>query len=182
VIPEIYLKIARNAIQSRFSTVDNDKEALMALDPELNTLQATFVTLTLHNRLRGCIGSIIAHRTLYDDLVSNAKAAAFNDPRFPPLSEHELDEVVIEVSLLTHPEAVIYKDTEELSRIIRPKIDGVILRLGNHQATFLPQVWDELSDFSTFFTHLGLKAGIGNDPLAYHPDIYVYQVSKIKEE
>jgi hypothetical protein len=132
--------------------------------------------------LRGCIGSIIAHRSLIDDLVSNAISAAFHDPRFLPLSRDELDDVRVEVSLLTPPLEVTYDNAQDLSHIIRPNIDGVILRLGNYQATFLPQVWEELSDFGSFFSHLGIKAGLGNDPLSYHPDIYIYQVEKYKEE
>lgn len=177
-----YLTIARNAIMAHFSGEAIDKNQLLSLYPELAHHRATFVTLTIHGRLRGCIGSIIAHRSLIDDLVSNAESAAFHDPRFPPLTESELGDLRIEISFLTHPEEIIYKDRDELSRIIRPNIDGVILRLGNYQATFLPQVWEELDDFDTFFTHLGLKAGIGNDPLSYHPEIYTYQVEKIKED
>ncbi len=140
-----------------------------------------FKPIPINGRLRGCIGSIIAHRPLIDDLISNAQSAAFHDPRFSPLTESEFERIRIEVSLLTHPEAVAYKDREGLSKIIRPNIDGVILRLGNQQATFLPQVWEELTDFDDFFAHLGLKAGIGHDPLSFHPEIYTYQVEKHKE-
>ncbi|MDD5159952.1 MAG: AmmeMemoRadiSam system protein A [Sulfuricurvum sp.] len=179
--PLTYLKIARDAIKAHFEHTQIDKNALLAIYPELSAQRASFVTLTINGHLRGCIGSIIAHQILIDDLISNAVSAAFRDPRFPPLSRSELDEVKIEVSLLTHPEPITYRDTDELSRIIRPDIDGVILRLGNRQATFLPQVWEELPDFNSFFTHLGLKAGIGNDPLSYHPDIFTYQVKKYKE-
>ncbi|MDD2266603.1 AmmeMemoRadiSam system protein A [Sulfuricurvum sp.] len=177
----VYLKIARDVIKAHFEHTVVDKDTLIDTYPELKIQRATFVTLTLNGHLRGCIGSIIAHQSLIDDLVSNAESAAFRDPRFPPLSLNELDSAKIEVSLLTKPELVTYKDAEDLSHIIRPNIDGVILRVGNYQATFLPQVWEELEDFDSFFTHLGLKAGIGNDPLSYHPDIYTYQVEKIKE-
>lgn len=182
MIPSLYLSIARESIQKRLSGVEIDKKALLATYPEMSEPRATFVTLTLHGQLRGCIGSLVAHRSLIDDLVSNAQSAAFHDPRFPPLSKSELDDVRVEVSLLTEPQHITYRDANELSHIIRPNIDGVILRLGNRQATFLPQVWEELSDFESFFTHLGLKAGIGNNPISYHPDIYTYQVEKVKEE
>lgn len=180
--PHVYLQIARDVIKAHFENTQIDKNALLSIYPELSIHRASFVTLTMNGHLRGCIGSIIAHQSLLDDLISNATSAAFRDPRFPPLSRSELDEVIIEVSLLTHPEPVMYRDAVELSHIIRPDVDGVILRLGNHQATFLPQVWEELSDFESFFAHLGLKAGIGNDPLSYHPDIFTYQVEKYKEE
>jgi uncharacterized protein len=180
--PKIYLDIAREAIQSRFDQRQIDKDNFVNLYPELTNKGASFVTLTSQGRLRGCIGSIIAHRPLIDDLISNAQSAAFHDPRFTPLTKHELGNIRIEVSLLTHPQPVPYDNRAELSKIIRPDIDGVILRLGNQQATFLPQVWEELSDFDEFFAHLGLKAGIGHDPLSFHPEIYTYQVEKFKEE
>lgn len=181
MIPLSYISIARDAIKAHFSSSVIDKTALLQQHPEMQSHQATFVTLTLHGRLRGCIGSVVAHRPLIDDLISNAVSAAFKDPRFPPLTSAEAEEVKIEVSLLSNPVAVEYRDADELSRIIRPGKDGVILRLGNHQATFLPQVWEELNDFDSFFSHLGMKAGIGDTPLSYHPEIYTYQVDKIKE-
>lgn len=180
--PSVYIQIAKSAIQARFDGIIIDKEPYIASYPELTEKKACFVTLTFRHQLRGCIGSIIAHQSLIDDLISNAVSAAFHDPRFPPLSREEFSETTVEVSLLTHPKEVIYTDRDHLFQIIRPYLDGVILRLNNHQATFLPQVWDDLNDFDTFFAHLGLKAGIGNNPLAYHPEIYTYQVDKFKEK
>lgn len=181
MVPQYCIQIAKDAIRARLEGEKIDKNFLLSLHPELSEKKATFVTLTLHDRLRGCIGSLIAHRPLLDDLISNAESAAFHDPRFSPLSWTEADAIKIEVSLLSDPQSVEYRDVDELKGIIRPGIDGIILRYGNNQATFLPQVWEELEDFETFFSHLGMKAGIGIDPLAYHPDIYTYQVDKIKE-
>ncbi len=177
-----YLKIARDSIRSHFDGTTMDKTSILQQYPQMSIPKATFVTLTLHGQLRGCIGSLIAHRPLVDDLISNAQSAAFRDPRFSPLSITEFNEVNIEVSLLSEPKLVPYHDQAELKSLIHRNIDGVILQLGNHQATFLPQVWEELNDFESFFSHLGMKAGIGSDPLSYHPDIYTYQVEKIKEE
>jgi len=181
MVPSFYIQIARDAINAHFENASVRKNEILELHPEMSLPKATFVTLTIEGSLRGCIGSIIAHKPLLDDLISNAQSAAFHDPRFKPLTSEEAARIKIEVSLLTEPKAVDYRDAQELSRIICPGIDGVILRLGNYQATFLPQVWEELSDFDTFFAHLGMKAGIGNDPLSHHPDIYTYQVDKIKE-
>lgn len=177
-----YIQIAKTAIQAHFDGVSVDKDRYLSMYPELSEKKACFVTLTLNKQLRGCIGSIIAHRSFIDDLISNAISAAFHDPRFLPLSREEFSNVSVEVSILTPPQEVEYRDRDDLFRIIRPNIDGVILRLSNHQATFLPQVWDDLTDFESFFTHLGLKAGLGNDPLAYHPEIYTYQVEKYEED
>jgi len=177
----VYIQIARRAIQEHFDDIPVNKSAYMSAYPELSLKKASFVTLTLEKQLRGCIGSIIAHRPLIDDLISNARSAAFHDPRFSPLNKDEFSKISIEVSILTDPHEVEYQNRIDLAQIIRPGIDGVILRLGNYQATFLPQVWEELTDFESFFTHLGVKAGLGSDPLAYHPDIYTYQVQKYKE-
>lgn len=182
MVPAHYLAIARESIEKRLSGLDIDKKALLAVYPEMLEHKATFVTLTLHGQLRGCIGSLVAHRPLLDDLISNAQSAAFHDPRFAPLTPAEFTAIKIEVSLLSEPKLVSYTDKAKLKSLIHVGIDGVILSLGNYQATFLPQVWEELTDFESFFAHLGMKAGIGNDPLAYHPEIYTYQVEKIKED
>ncbi len=182
MVPALYLTIARESILKQFSGLEMDKNTLLATYPELSKPKATFVTLTLHGQLRGCIGSLVAHRPLLDDLISNAQSAAFRDPRFSPLSHEEFSMIKIEISLLSEPKLVSYTDKVELKSLVRKGIDGVILRVGNYQTTFLPQVWEELDDFESFFAHLGMKAGIGNNPLAYHPEIYIYQVEKIKED
>lgn len=104
----------------------------------------------------------------------------FRDFRFQPLSKKEFEEIEIEISILTVPKIVIYNSIEELKEKIKPGIDGVILRKEQNQATFLPQVWEELSSFDTFFEHLCLKAGLEFDTLNYFPEIYTYQVEKIK--
>ncbi len=182
MINQLYLTIAREAILCAFENSQIDTHALLQAYPDLAQPHATFVTITLHGKLRGCIGSLIAHRPLIEDLISNASSAAFRDPRFPPLTPKEFPEIRIEVSLLTQPQRVDYNSKEELRRLIRPNIDGVILRHRNHQATFLPQVWEELSDFDSFFDHLGMKGGLGADPLAHHPEIYTYQVEKFEEK
>ena len=176
-----YLKIAREAIASKFDGSEINKYTYLNEYTALGVNKATFVTLTLHGQLRGCIGSLIAHRPLIDDLILNAQSAAFHDPRFSPLTHAEFQNVTIEVSLLSEPILLEYSDIEDLKSKIRINEDGVILRHGTNQATFLPQVWEELNDFESFFTHLGMKAGLGNDPLAFHPEIYTYQVEKIKD-
>ena len=158
-----------------------DIRALKAQDPELAKERATFVTLTQEGRLRGCIGSVVPHRPLIDDLVANAKAAAFEDPRFAPLKPEEFEKTAVEVSLLSVPQPLAYTDVEDLKRKIVPRKDGVILRLGASQATFLPQVWEELNDFELFFAHLCLKAGLPQNCLAYRPQIYTYRVEKFGE-
>lgn len=122
---------------------------------------ASFVTLTIDGRLRGCIGTLEAYRPLHDDVEENARAAAFADPRFPPLTAVELDRIRIEVSRLGPPEPIDYDGTEAGAiAALRPGVDGVILRRGRHRATFLPQVWEQLPEPREFLAHLRRKAGI----------------------
>jgi len=178
----VLLTLARESIEEVLETRNIiDRGALVAEHPALERPMATFVTLTVGGELRGCIGTLVAHRPLVDDIIHNAKAAAFQDPRFPPLSASEYPRTAVEVSLLSEPQEVSYRDTQELKSIIRPGVDGVILALGGRQATFLPQVWEQLPDFETFFVHLGHKAGIGGNALEFHPQIFTYQVEKAKD-
>ncbi len=177
---DILLKIAKDAIKSEFDSTKIDKEALIKKYPYLSEQKATFVTLNLNNNLRGCIGSLIAHRSLIDDLIHNAKAAAFSDPRFAPLTKEEFEKIEIEISLLSTPKKVDYTDIDDLKSKITIGKDGVILKLGSYQATFLPQVWEQLSSFELFFDHLCQKAGLGVNCLSNHPEIYIYHVEKIK--
>jgi AmmeMemoRadiSam system protein A len=177
---KVILDIAKKAIEAKFKNEKIDKEALIKKYPELKEKGAVFVTLKEKGNLRGCIGSIIAHRPLIDDLIANAEASAFGDPRFVSLGEDERKDIELEVSLLTPYKEVQYQDKNDLKNKIRPNIDGVILKLGSNQATFLPQVWEELPDFELFFAHLCQKAGLESNCLEYHPEIYTYQVEKIE--
>ena len=182
-LQQALLKLARAAIEEAFGhPMPIDKATLVAQFPELEEKRATFVTIKIDGKeLRGCIGSIVPHTSLYDDVVANAKSAAFHDPRFPPLTESEYRRCSVEVSLLTVPQMLAYTDVDDLRSKIRPGVDGVILQEGGRSATFLPQVWEELPDFDQFFAHLGLKAGVGADVLSYHPDIYTYQAEHFED-
>jgi len=142
---------------------------------------ATFVTLTQSGQLRGCIGSLVAHRTLHDDVVQNAQAAAFGDPRFPPLRPREFDVTDIEVSVLSEPVPMPFTSREDALAQLRPGIDGVILSAGYHRATFLPQVWEELPDKQEFIGHLFRKAGL--PPNYWGDDVQIsrYTVTAFEE-
>ena len=178
---EVLLSLARASIKSYFKEEGIDTSSLLEEYPALMQKGASFVTLTQEGQLRGCIGSIIAHRSLLEDVIENARSAAFNDPRFLPLREEELKSTRIEVSVLTPPELLEYTDIEDLRSKIQVGVDGVILKDGFRQATFLPQVWDDLNDFDLFFAHLCQKAGLSSNCLHSHPEISVYQVEKVKE-
>ncbi len=178
---EVLLSLARASIKSSLESKEVDTNGLADEYPYLLEEGACFVTLSINGRLRGCIGSILARRPLLEDLLSNARAAAFNDPRFSPLSAEEFEQVKIEVSILTPPRELEYKDVSELRTKIRIGIDGVILKKGFHQATFLPQVWEDLPSFDLFFSHLCQKAGLSGSCIEGHPDISIYQVEKVSE-
>lgn len=175
------LEIAKNAIEEElYGKSIIDKIDLESKFEYLNDERASFVTLKIDGRLRGCIGSLYPQRKLIDDIIGNAQNAAFRDFRFQPLSKEEFSKLDIEISLLTIPKIVIYDSYEELKEKIRPKIDGVIIKQEHNKATFLPQVWDELNDFKDFFEKLCLKAGLDFETLSHFPEIYTYQVEKIK--
>lgn len=159
----------------------NKKEFLEKL-PNFSKMGATFVTLTKNGELRGCIGSLVPHTTLYDDLTTNAKKAAFEDPRFPPLTKEEFTDVKIEISIIGPIKKVVYNGFEDLRTKIVPGEDGVILRLGNHQGTFLPQVWEQLPEFDSFIVHLFHKAGLDPSTVEEAPEIFTYKVDKITEQ
>lgn len=179
---KLLLDIARKAIKSDFdSTIIIDEELLSSSYPFLNDQQATFVTLTIQGKLRGCIGSLVAYRTLLEDLISNAKAAAFSDFRFPRLTEEEYKQIKVEISLLTKPELLEYSDFEDLEKKLIPNAHGVILELDGKRATFLPQVWEQLPSFNEFMVHLCQKAGLDPSSLKSLPKIQTYEVIKIKE-
>ena len=179
------LNIARVAIKEEFighkELNDEVKKRLIQMFPRLAQKGAAFVTIQERGSLRGCIGSIIAHRPLIDDIIENAKAAAFSDPRFPPLTPKEFENITIEVSLLTTPKPLEYSDIDDLKSKIVPKEDGVILKYGLNQATFLPQVWEELPKFEDFFAHLCVKAGLAPNCLELYPEVWVYKVEKFSE-
>ncbi len=186
-LDDVLLELARLAIYEGLTRKKLiDKQAYINRYPELSKKQAVFVTLNKiegdRSSLRGCIGSILPVRPLIDDVIYNARAAAFNDPRFPPLSLPEFDEIKIEISLLSIPQKITYTTIDELKQKVKMFRHGVILKLSGRQATFLPQVWEQIPDFDLFFEHLCQKAGLAGNCLDYHPEIYVYEVKKIEED
>jgi AmmeMemoRadiSam system protein A len=181
---DFLLTLARETIER--AARNPGREAEVPLDPptdRLNQPGASFVTLhTTNGALRGCIGSLIARRPLVEDVHANALAAAFHDPRFPPVTPAELTHLVVEVSVLSEPEPLTYKGPKDLVKKLRPNVDGVVLRQGMHRATFLPQVWEQLPSAETFLSHLCQKAGL--PPNAWQTgelEISTYQVEEFEE-
>ncbi|MBT4789717.1 MAG: AmmeMemoRadiSam system protein A, partial [Gammaproteobacteria bacterium] len=121
---------------------------------------ASFVTLEMSHQLRGCIGSLEAHRPLAEDLIANGYSAAFRDPRFPPLSQEEYAILEIKISLLSAPEPMQFNSESDLVGQLQPGVDGLILQQGTHRGTFLPSVWEQLPDPQNFLDRLKQKAGL----------------------
>ncbi len=142
---------------------------------------ATFVTLTCAGALRGCIGSLVAERALRADVESNALAAAFSDPRFPPVSKHEYRAIEVEVSLLSPMQPVTVESETHALTLLRPGIDGVLLEYGRRRGTFLPQVWEQLPEPRAFLAHLKQKAGLPADFWAEEIRLSRYTVTKWRE-
>ncbi len=124
---------------------------------------ASFVTIRVLEELRGCIGSIEPRRVLVVDVVKNAHAAAFNDPRFSALTSKELGDLSVHISVLSEPQELWFTSEDDLIRQLRPGIDGVILEEGSCRATYLPAVWKALPDTREFLRQLKLKAGLPAD-------------------
>lgn len=177
------LAAARKTIEDRL--FDRKKEGGQddGLSPRYAERRGTFVTLTMDGTLRGCIGHILPQESLIEGVRENAINAAFRDPRFRPLSRQEWEKTKIEVSILTEPKPLDYADGEDLLKKLRPGVDGVIIKKSDRQATFLPQVWEQLPDKKEFLTHLCLKAGL--DGHAWKKDkleVSVYQVQAFHED
>ncbi len=149
--------------------------------PWLGEHRACFVTLTRHGELRGCIGTLDAHRPLLDDIKSNAIAAAMRDPRFEPLRAGELNDVRVEVSLLSAPEQMIFRDEADALGQLRPGVDGLIFQYGGFRSTFLPQVWEQLPQAGVFMSRLKRKAGLPPDFWAKGVSLSRYAVEKWAE-
>lgn len=179
---QVLLKLARDTIASQVRGQGAPDVDLDAASEDLRRELACFVTLTKHGQLRGCIGSLEARQPLALDVRDNAIGAAFRDPRFPPVSAEELDDLHVEISVLSHPEPLSYDGPEDLITKLRPGIDGVVIERGWNRATFLPQVWEKLPDPHQFLQHLCQKAYLPANAYGQPGlDVYIYQVEKFEE-
>lgn len=148
---------------------------------DLKAVRASFVTLQVHGQLRGCIGHLEAVQPLVVDVSENAFAAAFQDPRFSPLTAREWPSVDIHLSLLTRPEPIHFQDEADLVHQIKPGVDGLILQDGPNRGTFLPSVWDSLPRAADFLSHLKLKAGLPANHWSRRIEVYRYHTESFAE-
>jgi AmmeMemoRadiSam system protein A len=180
---QLLVKLARQTIEEKLDRRSIKVDPEFMTDSVFKEKRGTFVTLTINKQLRGCIGNLDSTDSIVDGIERNAINAAFRDPRFPPLKADELDRVDIEVSILTEPQPLEYRDSKDLLSKLRVNVDGVILRKGSASATFLPQVWEQLPQPEKFLSHLCTKAGLPGDTWRKgNLDILTYQVQYFEEE
>jgi len=176
------LRLAREAMEYGVRSKKLPPLDEVSLPPALLEQGVSFITLTIRGELRGCIGALEAHQSLVQDVREHAIAAALEDPRFPQVREDELNRIQIEVSRLTRPVPLEYKDADDLLSKLRPHMDGVILRYGFKRATFLPQVWEKIPNPADFMDNLCYKMGVSDNTWRNkHLDVLIYQVEEFSE-
>ena len=177
------LGIARETIKNRLYNLQEPKIDWKDTPEIFQRRLGTFVTINIEGYLRGCIGHIIPREPLVEGIKENAINAAFRDPRFPPLTREEFDRIEIEISILTSPKELSYADHRDLLKKLRPGIDGLIIKKGPYEATFLPQVWEQLPSKEEFLSHLCLKAGLSAESWKTEKlQVSTYQVQAFEEE
>ena len=176
------LRLARESMEQAVKRKALSRLDLQSLTPALREHGASFVTLTIHAELRGCIGALEAYQPLAEDVREHAVSAALQDPRFPPVVESELSRIKLDVSRLTAPHLLEYSSSEDLLKKLKPYVDGVILKNDFRRATFLPQVWKKIPDPVDFLDQLCMKMGV--KPNLWRDvqlQVYIYQVEEFHE-
>ncbi|MEC9346189.1 MAG: AmmeMemoRadiSam system protein B [Pseudomonadota bacterium] len=171
---EMLLLTAARAIAVRLRRDRRPEIALDTFAHELRTVAASFVTLEQRGRLRGCIGSLKAHRPLAADVAWNAVSAGFEDPRFNPLTPGEFQACDIEISVLSAPAPLRFAGQDDLLSRLRPGQDGLILESAGRRGTFLPKVWEGLPTARQFLDGLKVKAGLPRDHWADDVKVWRY--------
>ncbi|MDJ0722625.1 MAG: AmmeMemoRadiSam system protein A [Desulfobacterales bacterium] len=176
------LDLARRTIEDELGMASSERVIPAVQTAALTARRGVFVTLKSSGELRGCIGSLQAEQPLVDNVRANARNAAFNDPRFAPLTRDEWPRVQIEISVLSVPRKLAYPSSEALPEYLTPLVDGVVIRKGYTSATFLPQVWKQLPRPQDFLAHLCLKAGLAADAWRREKlEVETYQVESFEE-
>lgn len=176
------LQLARESLEKGVCGELLPQVNLDTISPCLRASGASFVTLTRHGDLRGCIGALEPYQSLAEDVREHAIAAALDDYRFPPVQAHELPDIKIEISRLTIPVPLEYNEPHNLPQLLRPGVDGVILRDGIRRATFLPQVWEKIPDPETFLSQLCMKMGTSPDTWRRKKlTVEIYEVEEFHE-
>lgn len=156
-------KLARDSISHGLRHGAPMPVDLDSLPASLRAPGACFVTLYVHGTLKGCIGSLEAHRPLAEDVAHNAFAAAFRDHRFTPVDDASFSVLEIHLSLIGPSSPIDCQSQTDLEASLRSGTDGLIIEDGSHRATFLPSVWESLPTPHAFITALKRKAGLPED-------------------
>lgn len=179
----LLLKIVRESITEVFEARNTiNREQLIQDYPVLQEPIASFVNIYLDDDLRGSHGSVFPAGSLLEGIIHNAKAAAFEDPRFSPLKTSEYLQAKIELSLLTPPKEISYQIIDEIKKQVTPNQDGLIISLGENHSAFLPQVWSQFNDFDSFFSRLLAEAELTLHDMGSHPKISIFQIEKQIDE
>jgi len=179
---KLCINIARESIKHFFDSGNYLEFCSDCVPKKLQEKKACFVTLKLNGQLKGCIGHLQSFQPLYLDIIQNSVAAAFQDPRFVQLSEEEFPLIKIEVSVLTDPTPLKYSSPKDLIKKIRQGKDGLIIKKGAYSATFLPSVWEEITNKEDFLSHLCAKAGLHPDEWTKGTTLKVERYEAIKME
>lgn len=171
----LLLDLARDSIRHGLENGRPLRIKVEDYPPSLQAQRAVFVTLNRRGALRGCIGHLEAIQPLVTDVVENAFASAFKDPRFPPLAAAEFDDLEIHISVLSPATPMTFSSEADLLRQLRPGVDGLILEDGPHRGTFLPSVWESLPQPLEFLRNLKMKAGLPADHWSDRVRVYRYQ-------
>ena len=141
------------------------------LPSSLTAMRASFVSLKIAGRLRGCCGTVTAQEPLLHDFAANAYKAGFDDSRFRPMTAAELAETDLGISVLSTPRPIRFADEADLLRQIRPDRDGLILEDGDRRDVFLPSVWERFPDAAQFVDQLKRKADVASDHWSDSPRV-----------
>ena len=157
---DLMLKLARQSVTAAVSKQPLPNPVPDEIPEKLRQHRACFVTLNKQGQLRGCIGAIFPEEPLYQAVIRKARSAALEDTRFEPVTPEELPQIEVEISVLTLPRELDFRSPEDLLAKLRPRVDGVVLNVAGYQATFLPQVWEQIPDKEQFMSSLARKAGL----------------------
>ena len=178
------LKLARRVIQKYF-----ENQGILKIDEDdlsqiLKEKRGTFVTLWKNNKLRGCIGNLENEKPIYQSVMDNCLASALFDTRFTPLKDYELNDIKIEISILSDLKKLPdFRSLDSFLEYLDKYRPGLLIKKGGYQATFLPQVWDDLTFAESFISHLCEKAGLDKDEWKNMKlEVYRYGAEVFKEE
>lgn len=174
------LRLAGEALLHRARHGKSSDVPLSGFPVPLQSVGASFVTLTRDDRLRGCVGSLKGTRPLAEDIAANAFGAGFEDPRFQPVTEAELAGAEIEVAILSRPVEMAFRDEADLLAQLRPGRDGVILSDAGRRATFLPKVWEALPAPADFLAALKAKVGLPPEHWPGQIEVWRYVAESFK--